>query len=32
MATSFLKFCTGSADGMDLALGAGASGVGYASG
>ena len=31
MATGFLKYCTGSADGMDSALGAGASSVGYAS-
>ena len=30
--TNFLKYCTGSADGMDSALGAGASGVVYASG
>ena len=27
MATNFLKYCTGSADGMTSALGAGASGV-----
>ena len=27
MATNFLKYCTGSADGIDSALGAGASGV-----
>ena len=30
--TNFLKYCTGSADGIDSALGAGASGVNCAAG
>ena len=32
MATNFLKYCTGSADGMDSALGAGATGFEFAVG